>query len=208
MSIKKIFGHVISVVFQPLLLPLYGTIYLIWSNPYLFPDTYENYQNIFRIALNTFFFPALVVVLLASPAIGFVKSVNLRGRQERIIPYVAAMMFYIWTFYVYFKNDFNSLITFILLGSTISIVLAFLLNVLVMKVSMHTTGGGGLVAMMMILLPFSQNNTLFVFLIAILIAGCIGSARLALKAHTNREIYYGYLTGFFSFMIAFNLFHF
>src|SRR5207237_1213303 len=99
------------------------------------------------------------------------------------------MMCYIWAFYVYYKEGFNPLITFILLGSTISIILAFMINLVVMKVSMHTTGGGGLVAMMLILIPFSHFNPLGVFLISFLIAGAIGSARLALHAHTYREVY-------------------
>ena len=105
---KKLLAQIISIVFQPLFMPLYGTVYLIYSNPYLFPDKYENYQNILRIALNTFFFPAIVVILLAAPAIKFVKNINLRNRQERTIPYIATMMFYIWTFYVFLQNDFNS----------------------------------------------------------------------------------------------------
>ncbi|MBC8045373.1 MAG: hypothetical protein H7Y00_01115 [Fimbriimonadaceae bacterium] len=201
---KNFFGHFISIVFQPLFLPLYGTLYIIYSNPYMFPDKFENYQNILRIALNTFFFPAVIVLLLYK--LKFVKGVNLKNRQDRIIPYVAAMMCYIWTFYVYYHEQLNPTITFILLGSCISIFLAFMINTLVMKVSMHTTGGGGLVAMMLILIPFSYFNPLLIFIISILVAGAIGSARLALHAHTTREVYYGYLIGFFSFMIATNLY--
>lgn len=172
----------------------------------MFPDPGENSRDILRIGLNTFFFPAVIVLIMAG--LRFVKGVNLRDRQDRIIPYIAAMMCYIWTFYVYYQSGFNRIITFILLGSCISIVLAFLINVLLMKVSMHTTGAGGLIAMMLILIPVSHNNPLLIFLLSILIAGAIGSARLVLHAHSNREVYYGYLTGFFSFMLATNFFKF
>ncbi|HET8962449.1 MAG TPA: phosphatase PAP2 family protein [Chitinophagales bacterium] len=200
MNIKNIYGHVISVVFQPLLLPLLGTIFIIKSNPFTFPDPYENYMLMLRVALLTFFFPALVVLLMS--ALKFVKGVNLRDRQDRIIPYIATLALYIWAFYVFYKEGFNGIITFMLLGSTISIVLAFLMNLLVLKISMHTTGVGGMVAFFLLLLPYTDFNSLYPFIIMILIAGLVGSARLALHAHTPREIYSGYLMGFFSFMFT------
>jgi hypothetical protein len=201
---KTTIAHFVSVVFQPLLMPLYGTCLLVFSNPYMFPDAYENRLDIMRITLNTFFFPAIIVILLAG--LRFVKGINLRNRQDRTLPYIAVMMCYIWTFYVYYKNQFNPIITYILLGSCIAIVLAFLINVLFMKVSMHTTGGGGLVAMSLILMPFYYSNPIAIFLLSILIAGAIGTARLILQAHTEREVYYGYLVGFFSFMLTANIF--
>lgn len=200
MRFKDFFGHIISIVFQPLLLPLLGTVYIIRSNPFTFPDPYENYMLMLRVALLTFFFPALVVLLMS--ALKFVKGINLRDRQDRIIPYIATLAFYIWAFYVFYREGFNGLITFMLLGSTISIVIAFLLNLLVLKISMHTTGMGGMVAFFMLLLPYTNFDSLIPFLIVIIIAGMVGSARLALGAHTPREIYFGYLAGFFSFMIA------
>lgn len=135
-------------------------------------------------------------------ALKFVQGINLRNRQDRIIPYIATLALYIWAFYVFYKEGFNGIITFMLLGSTISIVLAFLMNLLVMKISMHTTGVGGMIAFFLLLLPYTNFNALYPFLIVIVIAGLVGSARLALNAHTPREIYFGYLIGFFSFMLT------
>jgi membrane-associated phospholipid phosphatase len=82
-----------------------------------------------------------------------------------------------------------------------------MINILVLKISMHTTGSGGMIAMMLILTPYTEYNALWFIVAAILIAGCVGAARLALKAHSEREVYYGYLSGFFSFMVAANIFH-
>jgi membrane-associated phospholipid phosphatase len=125
-----------------------------------------------------------------------------------VVPYVATLALYIWAFFVFFKNDFNPIVTFIILAACISIFLAFMINILVLKVSMHTTGAGGMVAMFMLLIPYSYHNPMWVFLASIVVAGAVGSARLALNAHTTREIYYGYLNGFFSFMLAYNIFQF
>jgi len=200
--IKKIFGHFFSILFLPLLLPLYGTIYVIYANPYLFPDSSAYGLMIIRVALLTFVFPAFTIGLLA--ALNFIKSVNVYERQERIIPYIASGFFYIWAYVVFSREGFNQQITYILLGSTIAVFVDFLINILVTKVSMHATGAGGMVAVIMILLPYSFVGVIPIFIGTIICAGCVGSARLVLKAHTEREVFLGYMTGFFSFMVASN----
>jgi membrane-associated phospholipid phosphatase len=201
---KKLFGYFFSILFLPLLLPLYATVFIVYSNPYAYPDPAQNAWLILRVGLLTFFFPAVAIMLMA--ALKFVKSVTLFERQERVIPYISAGFFYIWAFYVFYQEGFSQQVTFVLLGCTIAIFIDFLINILVLKISMHTTGAGGMIAFVMILMPLSFFNSLVIFLLTILIAGCIGSARLALKAHAEREVYYGYLVGFFSFLIAFNFY--
>ncbi len=185
-------------------MPLYATLFIVYSNPYANPDPVQNTWLIIRVGLLTFFFPAVAVLLMV--ALKFIKSVTLFDRHERVIPYIASGFFYIWAFYVFYREGFSQQVTFVLLGCTIAIFIDFLINILVLKISMHTTGAGGMIAFVMILMPLSFFNSLSIFLISILIAGCIGSARLALKAHAEREVYYGYLTGFFSFLIAFNFY--
>ncbi len=202
-TFKKIFGHFFSVVFVPLLLPLYGTLFIMISNPYEYSDWGTNTFALIRVGLLTFFFPAITILLLV--ALKFVKNVNVYNRDERIIPYIACGFFYIWAFWVYYKEGFDPKITYIILGATIAVFVDFMINILVIKVSMHTTGAGGLVACLLVLFPYSYIDTLPILLIAIVCAGCVGAARLALKAHTEREIYLGYLTGFFSFMLAANI---
>lgn len=201
--IKKIFGHFFSIVFVPLLMPLYGTLFAMWANPYAFSDPHVNELTLIRIAVLTFGFPAFTIFLLIR--LKFVNTVNVYDRQERIIPYITSGFFYIWATVVFFKEGFNTQLTYILLGSTIALFVDFLINILVIKVSMHTTGAGGLIALVLVLFPYLMVNAFPVLLGAVLIAGCVGTARLALKAHSEREVYLGYLTGFFSFMLAANI---
>ncbi len=202
---KKIFGQFFSILFIPLLLPLYGTLYVIFSDPFEYPDPRQNMLMILRVVILTFVFPSITILLLA--ALKFIKSVEIYDRQERVIPYITAGFFYIWAFFVFYKEGFYPQITYILLGSTIAVFLDFLINVLVIKVSMHATGAGGMLATIMLLLPYAYYNSLPLLIAIIIVAGCIGTARLALSAHTEREVYLGYLTGFFSFMVASNFYH-
>ncbi|MBK8663664.1 MAG: hypothetical protein IPN18_18460 [Ignavibacteriales bacterium] len=50
-----------------------------------------------------------------------------------------------------------------------------------------------------------EINLYLLILISIVIAGVVGSARLFLKAHTREQVYSGYLLGFLSQLIAFNI---
>ena len=202
--IKRIAAYTVSVLFLPFLMPVFLSAYVVFSNPYIYPEKEANLQVLRIVVLLTAIFPLFTVLLLY--LLKFVKSVELRSRDERIIPYVASGAYYIWAYYVFYREGFNNTIAFILLGSCICIFLALIVNVTFFKVSMHTTAAGGLVAATMLLIPVTYSNAVLWFFVAVLIAGAIGSARLILKAHTEREVYYGYLLGFFSFMIAYNFF--
>ncbi|MEZ5012976.1 MAG: hypothetical protein R2794_01665 [Chitinophagales bacterium] len=203
--VKKIFGHFFSIVFLPLLLPVYGAMFVLFTNPYAHPDMSMNIFMLIRIFLLTFFFPAFTIILLR--ALKFINTLDVRDRQERIIPYVAAGFFYIWAYVVFYKEHFDAHIAFILLGSTIAVFVDFLINILSLKVSMHTTGAGGMIAVVLVLLPYASIDAGPILLGTIICAGCIGTARLVLGAHTEREAYLGYLIGFGSFMVAANMYH-
>ena len=63
-------------------------------------------------------------------------------------------------------------------------------------------GAGNLLGIMFPLIRISTYDLRFVFVGLILVAGIIGAARLILKAHTEREIFTGYLIGFTGQFIA------
>ncbi len=55
-----------------------------------------------RVTVASVLFPMLVVLL--SKALGFVQNITLTGQKDRIIPYVASIIFYFWAFYT-FKRE-------------------------------------------------------------------------------------------------------
>jgi hypothetical protein len=73
------------------------------------------------------------------------------------------------------------------------------------KISVHSLGIGGIVGILLIIssmVPESPVN--YLLLAAILISGIVLSARLKLQAHTQAQVYVGFLLGLFiSFMIIF-----
>ena len=201
-ALIRIFAQVISYIFHPLFLPSYVTAYLLFIHPYAFAGMAEK-QKIFTLAsvfFSTGFLPAFAVLLMR--ALGFVQSFQLRTQKERIIPYVAAITFYFWIWYVFHNlQDIPDYYVKFLLGTFLAVCGAWLFNIRY-KISMHATGVGGLITFFL-LLAFSQREETALFVaIAFFIAGLVCTARFIVSDHTPKEIYSGIIVGILFQLIA------
>ena len=68
---------------------------------------------------------------------------------------------------------------------------------------MHTIGMGCIIVVIHQITIYSSYDLMMPFMLIIVIAGLLGSARMKLGAHVPPEIYGGYLIGFWSQSIAF-----
>ena len=213
----RVFAKIVSVIFHPLLILTYMLILLLLVNPYLFGVNDIAYQSrlILLMFMSTFLLPAFAVFMMRN--LGLVSSIELENKQERIGPYIITGVFYLWM-YMNFKNNptIPAPYTIFVLGATIGLFMAFFLNIFT-KISAHAVGMGGFIGMTVITtwlfsygtftvnapmlgaLEVSMNSLL---MIVIVLAGLVGSARLILDAHTNDELYGGYLVGIFSQFVA------
>ncbi|MCB0650164.1 MAG: hypothetical protein KDC85_02740 [Saprospiraceae bacterium] len=214
----KTAAQFISILFHPLLIPTYMLVLLMIVNPYLFGVHDISEQNsmllIIHTIMNTLVIPAFAILVMK--LLGLIKTFEMQDKSERTGPYIIAGIFYLWLFRNFLDNTNVPLaFTSFLLGATIALFLAFLLNIFT-KISAHAVGMGGLLAMVIItMFQFSydtfnlnlwfgtiQMNMVTVLMITILIAGMVGSARLILKAHIPSDLYGGYLIGFASQIFA------
>lgn len=195
----------ISAIFHPLLVPAYGFAVYLFGNRYLYSVQALEQKGfqLFKVLLLTAFFPALAIVLMS--ALRFIRSTDLRLRDDRILPYIATGFFYIWAYVVYRKTNEPAVFQAILLGGCISVFAGLLINSLWLKVSMHTTGASALATVVLFLNPLVSDNIIPVFYIAALAAGLVGTSRLVLQAHTGREVVAGYFLGYLSTWTAFTL---
>ena len=155
----------------------------------------------------TFMFPAVWMLLMNG--LGMIDSLKMETSKERIVPFVAAITFYLWTTWmfkanVHMKIPTNQLIFYMMLGACVSISIAFFMNIFT-KVSLHTLGAGSILGLILILVRFSTFDLRFLFVGAILVAGVIGTARLILKSHSESEILSGYAIGFIGQFLAFSV---
>jgi len=214
----KFLANLFSFIFHPLLVVTYMLVILTIINPYSFghPTLAGNSKLIIIVFFSTFFIPGISVVLMK--AMDMVESLQLKNKQERIGPYIITGIFYLWLF-INLRQNPNIPFSFkyCVLGATIGLFLAFIINIF-SKISMHTTGMGGLLAMTIIsvynfspaTIWFSPTNNLSwefpsttILMVVLLIAGLVGTARLLLKAHEPHDVYGGYVVGFMAQFAAF-----
>jgi len=196
-------AKILSFVFHPLFLCSYATILLVLFLPYKFAgmDSEGDVKIFAAVFLNTAFFP--IVVLLLMKKLDFIQDFYLRTNKERIVPFLAISFFYTWAFISIKNTDLPPVIYQILLGATISLFSLFFINIF-NKISIHATGMGAFLIVMFYLLMNSPYNLSLLFVICLLVAGVLGSTRLYLKEHKPFDVYFGYLVGILSQIIAFN----
>ncbi len=208
-------AQLVSIVFHPLLMVTYMLVLLLLVNPYLFGYNHIASGDllIIRVFFSTVVIPGLAVLMMKF--LGLIQSLEMREREERIGPLIVTGMFYIWMFYNFYKNpELPEAFTIFMLGATLGLFVAFLIN-LFLKISLHAVGMGGLLGMVVITMllysydsfPLLDMNVHMVslFMSVILACGLVGTARLILDAHKAVELYAGYIIGFSMQFIAFAL---
>ena len=118
----------------------------------------------------------------------------MKSREERIAPLVVSLVMYVFCFYLISRIDAPKLYNAFLLSGAISVAATLLITTRY-KISIHMVGTGGLVALIVFLAFQLQVNLQFYLILAIVLAGITGTARLFLKAHSSSEIYTGFLLG-------------
>ena len=226
MVVLRPLAQFISILFHPLLILTYMLILLLLAEPFLFGLNSIDQENsrilILRVFLSTFFIPMIAMILLRM--LGMIESLEMKDKSERIGPYIITGIFYLWMFRNFWGNSqIPPAYTSFVLGATIGLFLAFFIN-LFSKISAHAVGMGGLIAMVIITMllfthgPFTvslpfvgllQMDMTNVLMIVIVLSGLVGTARLLLNAHQPKDLYGGFLVGFFSQFLAlyFHLFY-
>lgn len=200
--ILKVLAHFFSYVFHPLFISVYVAAYLIYLYPYAFTiyDQKQKFLRLISVFLITTFFPALTVLLLWR--LKFASSIYLRTQKERIIPYVAAITYFFWAFYVSRNMPGSPVImTFFFLGTFLSASAALMANNY-FKISMHAIAVGGGATFMILLGVVSAEAMALPIAVATIIAGIVCTARLVISDHHPYEIYWGLILGALSQLVA------
>lgn len=215
----KLAARIFSYLFHPLLVLTYGLIILIVVDPFSFGvngiQSPQSKLLVLRIFLSTFFIPAMAMLMLYF--LGMVKSFRFEDQMDRTGPYIITGIFYLWLLRNFWTNSLvPSIYTTFMLGVTIALFLAFLINIF-SKISIHVVGISTLLAMLVIILltqnyntlvipiaynQYLQTSLLYLFLAFLLLAGLMGACRFYLQKHEISELYGGYFVGFVSPFLA------
>ena len=190
----KSISHVISTVFQPLLMPTYGVM-LLFMYTY-FGVAYSNrfWHIVTPIMLFSFVIPGILIYLLLR--IGLISDLSLKVRKERFYPYVITRLSYSAKVIFYYKAQMPTWCITMMAGSIAIMIIAILIT-LVWKISAHMFGVGGLVGgVMSVCYYVEHSNPYWLFIGLFILAGSVGTSRLILKRHTLAQVIAGFLLGF------------
>ena len=195
----KIFAHLFSYLFHPLFVPLYVTLFLMYVHPSYFSgiDKQTKLWLPFSVAQLSIFYPLLTVLLLK--ALGFIDSVFLKKQRDRIIPFIAAGIFYFWLYQVCRNHPaiLNPVVPSFMLGVFLAASAALIANIY-FKISMHTIGMGGWLGIFLIIMQSDTMLMTWPLSAVLLITGLVCTSRLLITDHSPKEIYMGLILGLVS----------
>jgi hypothetical protein len=187
----KVVSTIISYLFHPLFVGVMMGGYLIFIHPVFFQSFTPQARMLKLLAIinNNVFFPLLVVALMR--ALGFNKSLLLKTQKERIVPYIASITFFFWTYYV-FRNqsDVPLVLVNMCRGIFYATAAALILNSY-FKISMHGIGVGGLLGLMLVIMYRGELPSIVDLLVAILITVAVAFSRKIVSDHRWFDIISG-----------------
>lgn len=155
---------------------------------------------VITVAYTTITFPLLTVFLLWR--LGFIESMYMRNIKERYAPLIASMMFYFWIFWLFHKQfKAPEMLQILMANVFITAVLTFLVSIFY-KVSMHTSACAAMFGFAIYMALSGIQGSIALSLILTLVLGLVASSRLALKEHTNKQVYVGAILGILALPIS------
>ena len=193
-SLERLVAKIISVIFHPLFMPVYGILILFFISGTFLSYLAGPVKNIVLliIAVNTIILPLSVVPFYISQKI--IKSIHMETARERVIPLIMNSIFFYLGFYLLNRLQVPDLIKMYVLAS-FSVVVVTLLVSLKWKISIHMMGIGGLTGAIISISWHLGVDMKAVWMGLILCSGLIGFARLELNKHTPAQVYSGFFIG-------------
>jgi len=201
----RVLANIVSYVCHPVFMPVVMSVmvYLLARDKFQGITQHQLFFWLISIGVSTLLLPLVVVFILKG--LNFIKSIKLENARERVIPLMAAMIFYFSLSHSFLNfdkiKDFHAvpaplILQVLLLGSFWGIIALFMFNIFT-KVSLHTAAAGSMVGIIivMMMMPDIHTNLIMPLFIAIILAGIIGTSRMILGAHQKGDIWVGYITG-------------
>lgn len=183
----------ISVLFHPVFMPLYGLL-IIYSTPTLLSYIPFNMKRaiFIMVTANNIILPLSVTSILYSR--GIIKSIYADEPRERVILLSFALLMYTVTALLLIKVPVPTLFK----AYFVSIAVVTLVSLIITgfyRLSLHAVGAGGLLALTGFMTIQFDVVSLAHVVILLLATGAVLTARLDLEKHKPAEVWLGLLTG-------------
>ena len=182
-------------------MPMVGLLVISNSGTYAADLDHRFTQFIYlSVFIFTLLLPAgLIPLFLYS---GLAKNIHFSEKRERLIPLYITLVFYLAAYFLIKKLPVSLVYQRFLFASCISIL--FLLAISYFwKISAHMVGWGGIVGLILVLSLRFDADLMLYLVMAILLSGLAGFARLKMDAHTPWQVYFGFSVGFLTMVTVF-----
>ena len=194
------FYKFISVMLHPIVIPTLGVILYFMFIQNSFNST-QKFGVLGLIFASTYIIPLLLLILFKR--FKLIKSFNAESIKERKIPIaVMSVLFYLLGNTLYGIPNLMDL-GVLFYATTLGLVIIYILFAFKLKTSLHLMSLGVTTGFFYLLQNVYNQNLILVIIAALILSGILGSARLNLKAHTQKEVYLGFILGFVSPSIIF-----
>ena len=189
------FHKVISTILHPIVIPTLGTLlYFMFVSESLLQN--QRLMVLALIFVVTYFIPLIVLILLKT--LGFIRDFQVSSIKERKFP----VIFMIFLFYllgnILAKTPALRDLGFLFYGTSLSLLLIYFLFAFQIKSSLHLVSMGNGLGFFLILSNVYSLSLTPLIIILILLSGLLASSRLYLKAHTAKELVFGFFIGIVS----------
>ena len=207
-SVNKLiagFARFLTTALSPLLMPTYGVFLVLWVSVLcLLP--YGRRVAVLLVCMGiTRIVPLIFLSVLRH--FNLVKDLHVEVREQRLIPYLfTAFCYGVAAYYLYATCHAPQWFVMFMVGSAITVVLMAVINIW-WKISAHMAGIGGVVALIyqIHVQGLSAFDLLWLLCLSIIVAGLLGSSRLALKQHNIWQVLAGAVVGFLSISLTMRL---
>ncbi len=189
----KVLAFAVSILFHPLLLPLY-VLFITFNSGTIFSyvPAYTQNMSYLLTLLGVTLTPLVCLPLLKW--LGLIENYRLMHKQDRVFPVLATIVGAFIVFYFSRNLPYSNivrqfyLIMVIMLSGVMIVTIRW-------KISMHMTAIGALCGFVFILGMKYLGEVINLLPILILASGILASSRLYLKRHTPAQVYVGYIYG-------------
>ena len=150
---NKGFSEVVSLVFQPLVMPTIIFAFLLFGLPdSVMVDSRNKGLVFFVVVANTFIIPLGILMVMRFSKV--IPSLKMENRKERVLPFSIISLLYMITAYSFYMKDWMDYkLIYALFVITICLILLTGISFF-WKISAHMIGAGGLLG---IILAYSIN---------------------------------------------------
>lgn len=186
-------SKLISYLLHPIFVPLIGLFLILNSGAYISAIDIRIVRMLYLIVITfTLLLPLVLLSLFLFS--GYIHSVDMDERRQRIIPYFVTFILFYIAYFLVKKLPVSTFISSYLFASAISLLLIIIITYF-WKISTHMAGMGGLAGLMLSLSFVFNTDTMYFLVIVFFLSGLLASARIRLDEHKPVQVYTGFILG-------------